>query len=45
MELTDIWTIVASVVTIASVIVKFTPADWDNNLVSKILKWVSFAKK
>jgi len=38
------WIAFSSVVTFASVIVKMTPNKWDDNLLDRILKFVSLNK-
>lgn len=40
----DIWIIVTSVITVASVIVKFTPTKTDDNILLKIIKLLSLNK-
>jgi hypothetical protein len=41
---TDLLLAVTSLVTVASIIAKLTPAEWDDKLVGKILKLLSLNK-
>lgn len=43
--LKDIWVVVTSVITIASVLVKLTPTDKDNTILAKIIEIVALNKK
>ena len=38
MDVTDIWTLVSSIVTVASIIVRITPTDADNKALAKVLR-------
>ena len=38
MDVTDIWTLITSVVTVASIIVRITPTDADNQALAKVLR-------
>lgn len=40
----DIWIIITSLVTIASVIVKLTPTKVDDNFLLKVIKYLSLNK-
>jgi len=37
-DVTDIWTLVSSIVTVASIIVRITPTDADNKALAKVLR-------
>ena len=41
----DIWLIVSTVVTLASIIAKITPNKWDDNIISKIVGILALSKK
>ena len=48
MDVTDIWTLITSIVTVASIIVRITPTDADNKALAKVLRFldvVSINKK
>lgn len=48
MDVTDIWTLITSIVTVASIIVRITPTDADNQALAKVLRFldiVSINKK
>jgi len=37
-DVNDIWTLVSSIVTVASIIVRITPTDADNKALAKVLR-------
>jgi len=37
-DVTDIWTLISSIVTVASIIVRITPTDADNKALAKVLR-------
>jgi len=39
-DVTDIWTLITSVVTVASIIVRITPTDADNQALAKVLRFL-----
>jgi hypothetical protein len=41
----DVLEIVAYVIAIASVIVKFTPNKWDDNIIAKFAQFIALNKK
>jgi len=47
-HLGEVWVIIASIVTIASIIVKWTPSQKDDEILSKVIKfleWLSINSK
>lgn len=38
MDVNDIWALISSVVTVASIIVRITPTDADNKALAKVLR-------
>lgn len=42
---TDLWTIFATMVTLASLIVKLTPSRLDDNIIMRLVNLVSLARK
>jgi len=38
MDVTDIWTLITSIVTVASIVVRITPTDADNKALAKVLR-------
>jgi len=37
-DVTDIWALISSVVTVASIVVRITPTDADNKALAKVLR-------
>ena len=37
-DVNDIWTLISSIVTVASIIVRITPTDADNKALAKVLR-------
>ena len=41
----DVWTVITSIVTIASIIAKFTPNKWDDSAVARTINFFALNKK
>lgn len=41
----DLWTAITTAVTLASIIVKLTPTEWDDKIWMKALNFIAITKK